>query len=174
MGSSSTHKKKSGQQSARQVIDSLLTHRINTLTELCRAERFAAAAETAEEAQAFQQPMTSAWDYYVSSNQMLTELRGLTPSYPFSGDVYAYAQELVRNDPKANRSWNFAWLVLQKIVDENLISTYAEIEANKPEMWTGMQPTSEQIQQLANCFMYEWSNAVQRMLQHWQVPPVWC
>ncbi|KAK4169622.1 hypothetical protein QBC43DRAFT_340274 [Cladorrhinum sp. PSN259] len=172
MGSSSAHKKKSGQQSARQIIESLLTHRINTLTELCRAERFAATASQ-DEAQAFQEPMTAAWNYYVSSNQMLTELHGLTPNYPFSNDIYTHAQQLVRNDPESNRSWNFAWLVLQKIVDDNLISSYAEMEASQPAMWDGAQPTAEQVQQLAACFVYEWSGAVQRMLQHWQVAPTW-
>ena len=95
-----------------------MTHRINTLTELCRVERLAAAPETAADAQAFQEPMTSAWTYYVTSNQMLTELVGLAPNYPVCAEMYTYAQDLVRNDPEANRSWNFAWLVLRKIVDE--------------------------------------------------------
>ena len=67
---------------------------------------------------AFQGPMTSAWDFYVSSNQMLTELRGLTRNYPFSGEVLAQAQALVRGDPDSNRSWNLAWLCLVKIRDE--------------------------------------------------------
>ncbi|CRK47436.1 hypothetical protein BN1723_020302, partial [Verticillium longisporum] len=61
--------------------------------------------------------MTAAWDYYVSSNQLLTELRGLTRAYPFSGDVVRDAHRLVRNDPDSNRSWNLAWLILVKIQD---------------------------------------------------------
>ena len=69
--------------------------------------------------------MTAAWAYYVSSNQMLSELRGLTPNYPFCGEILAHAQLLVRNDPESNRSWNLAWLCLVKIVDEyvSLISS---------------------------------------------------
>jgi len=62
--------------------------------------------------------MTAAWAYYVSSNQMLSELRGLTPNYPFCGDILSHAQGLVRNDPESNRSWNLAWLCLVKITDE--------------------------------------------------------
>ena len=62
--------------------------------------------------------MTAAWAYYVSSNQMLSELRGLTPNYPFCGEILAHAQLLVRNDPESNRSWNLAWLCLVKITDE--------------------------------------------------------
>lgn len=49
---------------------------------------------------------------------MLTELRGLTPSYPFCGDILIHAQNLVQNDPDSNRSWNYAWLCLNKIIDE--------------------------------------------------------
>ena len=66
--------------------------------------------------------MTAAWAYYVSSNQMLSELRGLTTSYPFCGDILQNAQVLVRNDPESNRSWNLAWLCLAKIVDEYAVS----------------------------------------------------
>ncbi len=62
--------------------------------------------------------MTAAWAYYVNSNQMLSELRGLTRSYPFCGDIVAEAQVRVRNDPESNRSWNLAWLCLMKIKDE--------------------------------------------------------
>jgi hypothetical protein len=62
--------------------------------------------------------MTAAWDYYVTSNQFLTELRGITRNYPFSGDVVAEAQRRVRADPDSNRSWNLAWLCLMKIRDE--------------------------------------------------------
>ena len=107
------------QTSVQQLIDSLVTHRVNTLTELCRIERIAASSETSEaDARAFQGPMTAAWDYYVNSNQFLTELRGITRNYPFSGDVVAEAQRRVRGDPDSNRSWNLAWLCLMKVRDE--------------------------------------------------------
>lgn len=111
------------QQSVRQLIESLQTHRVNTLTELCRIERVAAACENEEDTQAFQGPMTAAWDYYVTSNQMLSELRGLTRNYPFCGDIVTDAQIRVRNDPDSNRSWNLAWLCLVKINDEYVLTT---------------------------------------------------
>lgn len=96
----------------------------------------AAQCETEEDARAFQGPMTAAWAYYVSSNQMLSELRGLTTSYPFCGDILQSAQVLVRNDPESNRSWNLAWLCLAKIIDE-----YAVPSLLLPEMKTDMVPT---------------------------------
>lgn len=105
----------------RTLIDSLRTHRVNTLTELCRIERVAAACESEEDARAFQEPMTTAWQYYVNSNQMLSELRGLTTQYPFCGDIVTEARYLVDNDPESNRSWNYAWLVLNKIRDEYVL-----------------------------------------------------
>jgi hypothetical protein len=78
----------------------------------------AAACESEQDALAFQEPMTAAWSYYVSSNQMLSELRGLTPNYPFCGDILTRAQVQVRSDPESNRSWNLAWLCLVKMNDE--------------------------------------------------------
>lgn len=100
------------------MIESLQSHTVNTLTELVRIERTAAQCEDESDAAAFQGPITEAWSYYVHSNQFLSELRGLTKSYPFSGDVVADAQVRVRNDPESNRSWNMAWLCLRKMVDE--------------------------------------------------------
>jgi len=103
------------------MIESLDTHRVNTLTELCRIERVAAACESEEDTRAFQGPMTAAWDYYVSSNQMLSELRGLTKDYPFCGEIVSDALIRVRNDPDSNRSWNLAWLCLVKIQQEYVV-----------------------------------------------------
>lgn len=100
------------------MIESLQSHSVNTLTELVRIERVAATCEDENDAVAFQGPMTEAWNYYVSSNQLLTELRGLTRNYPFCGDILVDGQMRVRNDPASNRSWNLAWLCLQRIVDE--------------------------------------------------------
>lgn len=62
--------------------------------------------------------MTSAWTYYVTSNNFLNELRGLTRSYPFSSALLNDARWRVENDPESNRSWNLAWLCLSVIVDE--------------------------------------------------------
>jgi hypothetical protein len=100
-----------------QLIESLNTHRVNTLTGLCRIEKVAAAASD-QDALAFQQPMTAAWRYYVTSNNLLNELRGLTRDYPFSCNCLDNAKWGVEKDPKSNRSWNYAWLVLVKMRDE--------------------------------------------------------
>ncbi|GKT62859.1 hypothetical protein ColTof4_01523 [Colletotrichum tofieldiae] len=179
-GSSSHHRSsKSGkkpravQRSIQQLIESLETHRVNTLTELCRIERVAATCENEEDALAFQGPMTSAWDYYVNSNQFLTELRGLTRSYPLCSDILYDAHVRVRNDPNSNKSWNLAWLCLMKIQEDDLVSGYAALEAAKPEMWGGREPSPEEAAQLGACFQYEWNKAVDTMLRHWSIPPTW-
>ena len=91
---------------------------MNTLTELCRIERAAALCENEDDAQAFQAPMTAAWEHYVHSHQFLSELRGLTANYPFCAELVADATARVRNDPDSNRSWNLAWLCLVKISEE--------------------------------------------------------
>lgn len=106
------------QRPIRRMIESLESHSVNTLTELVRIERVAASCDDESDAVAFQGPMTEAWNFYVSSNQFLTELRGLTRNYPFCGDILTDAQTRVRSDPESNRSWNMAWLCLQKIVNE--------------------------------------------------------
>jgi hypothetical protein len=94
------------------MIESLQTHKVNTLTELCRIERVAASCDNVEEAQAFQEPMAMAWDYYVNSNQLLLELRGLSRNYPVQSSLIEEARLLVQNDPNSSRSWNLAWLCL--------------------------------------------------------------
>lgn len=71
----------------RKLIKSLESHTINTMTEIVRIEQVAATCDDENDAAAFQRPMTEAWSYYVHSNQFLTELRGLTRNYPFSGSV---------------------------------------------------------------------------------------
>lgn len=62
--------------------------------------------------------MTAAWTYYVSSNSLLIELRGLTRNYPFSSYCIDEAKRRVYADPASNKSWNLCWLVLKKIKDE--------------------------------------------------------
>ncbi|KDN65355.1 hypothetical protein CSUB01_08377 [Colletotrichum sublineola] len=171
--SKSSKKPKAVQRSVQQLIDSLETHRVNTLTELCRIERVAATCENEEDALAFQGPMTSAWDYYVNSNQFLTELRGLTRSYPMCGDIIYDAHARVRNDPNSNKSWNLAWLCLVKIQEDDLVSGYAALEASKSEMWGGREPSPDEAAQLGACFEYEWNKAVDTMLRHWSIPPTW-
>ena len=94
-----------------QLIHSLRTHRIRTLTELRRIERLFAQFDEAE----FCEPMTSAWAHYVNSNNLLSELRGLTRNYPFSSKLLDEAKWMVIEDPASQRSWNYCWLVLTKI-----------------------------------------------------------
>lgn len=55
----------------------------------------------------------------------------------------------------------------------NLVATYAAIEAMRPEMWGGREPSPEEADQLAQCFEFEWNNAVNTMLRHWSVTPTW-
>ncbi|POR37648.1 Uncharacterized protein TPAR_02152 [Tolypocladium paradoxum] len=156
-----------------ELIECLTTHRVNTLTELCRIERVAASCERVADARAFQKPMTAAWAHYVTSHQLLTELRGLTKSYPFSGDVVREAYRRVRGDPNSNRSWNLAWLCLTTMRDDGLVAAYAAVEAARPEMWAAMQPSAEDVVKLTACFEHEWNEAVDTMLRHWQHPPTW-
>ncbi len=159
--------------SVTKLIDSLSTHRINTLTELCRIERIAATCEDEVDARAFQRPITAAWTHYVASHQFLTELRGLTRDYPFCSEIVSEALGRVRSDPRSNRSWNLAWLCLVKMRDDGLVATYATWEAAKPEMWGDETPTSDQLVQLATCFETSWMTAIVTMLRHWSISPTW-
>jgi hypothetical protein len=52
-----------------------------------------------------------------------------------------------------------------------MIQAYAASEAAKPEMWGGRVPDSLEARQLADCFEYEWTEALEQMLRHWQSPP---
>ncbi|CZR51700.1 uncharacterized protein PAC_01577 [Phialocephala subalpina] len=169
-GHSSSSSRRRTTQSVTDLIESLNTHRVNTMTELCRIERVAATASE-EDQLAFQGPMTTAWTYYVTSNQLLNELRGLTRDYPFCSDMLDDAKWRVSNDPESNRSWNYAWLVLVKMRDDQMIETYAASEAAKPDMWGGRIPEAEEAEQLAACFAYEWNRALEQMLRHWDTPP---
>ncbi|CAK7228638.1 hypothetical protein SBRCBS47491_006974 [Sporothrix bragantina] len=168
------------QKTIQQLIDALVTHRVNTLTELRRIEQVAASCENEDDARRFQEPMTAAWLHYVNSNQFLSELRGLTPDYPFSSDLLADAHQRVVTDPLSNRSWNLAWLCLCKIRDDGLLPLYAVAEANKQDMWgydpeTGEPyiPAAEEVARLTQCFEYEWTQAVTTLLRHWATPPTW-
>lgn len=96
------------------LIQSLRTHRVNTLIELRRIEKVFAALSSAD----VTEPMTSAWAHYVNSNNLLSELRGLTKSYPFSAECLDEAKWMVIADPESVQSWNYCWLVLQKIKNQ--------------------------------------------------------
>lgn len=52
-----------------------------------------------------------------------------------------------------------------------MIEAYATSEAAKPEMWGGRLPEAEEAAQLADCFTYEWQEALNTMLRHWETPP---
>ncbi|KAJ4150280.1 hypothetical protein LMH87_011037 [Akanthomyces muscarius] len=159
-----------------QLLDTLRHQRVNTITELCRIERAAAACTRPDDARAFQAPMTQAWVRYVTGHQLLSELRGLTRGYPFSAELVREAYARVRADPRSNRSWNLAWLCLVRIRDDDdgLIAAYAVAEASKPGMWGGLVPREEDVLKLSGCFSREWTLAVSVMLKHWPVAPTWC
>jgi len=150
------------------LINALETHQINTLQELRRAEQLLASIGTPD----VTGPMTRAWSYYVNSNMLLTELRGLTQNYPFSSHALDEAKRRVYADPSSNRSWNFCWLVLTKIQTDQLIPYYAAHQASQPEMWGNHAPTRQSIQQLAGAFSNEWTWAVDEMLRNWEQSPV--
>lgn len=97
-----------------QLIRSLRTHRVNTLTELRRIEKLFASNDSADVTEA----MTTAWAHYVNSNNLLSELRGMTKNYPFSSECLDEAKWQVIGDPSSDRSWNYCWLILTKIKNE--------------------------------------------------------
>ncbi|KAI9880961.1 MAG: hypothetical protein M1830_009455 [Pleopsidium flavum] len=150
-----------------QLIHSLRTHRVNTLTELRRIEKVFAYVDSAE----VTEPMTSAWAHYVNSNNLLSELRGLTRNYPFSSECLDEAKWLVIGDPASTRSWNYCWLVLTKIQNQRLIQKHAHSLAAQPAMWGGRAPTASGIDQLATACVNEWNRALRQMLRHWDSPP---
>ena len=109
------HSLRSNPQAEKQtLIHSLRTHQINTLTELRRVEKQFAYLDDGD----VTEPMTTAWTHYVTSNNLLSELRGLTRNYPFSSECLDDAKWQVAADPSSVRSWNYCWLVLAKVHDE--------------------------------------------------------
>ncbi|OJD17250.1 hypothetical protein AJ78_02632 [Emergomyces pasteurianus Ep9510] len=150
------------------LINALLTHRINTITELRSAERALIQCGPA----GVIEPLSEAWLYYVHSNNLLSELRSLTQSYPFSSECLDDAKILAVSDPKSSRSWNYCWIVLFKIQEQQLIPKHARDTAANPVMWGGRAPTVTEIEQLSNACTAEWTTAVQQMLRHWERPPI--
>ncbi|KAM3560191.1 hypothetical protein MY1884_003065 [Beauveria asiatica] len=157
----------------RHLLDTLMHQRIDTMTELCRIERAAAACARPDDARAFQGPMTRAWVRYVVGRRLLVELRGLTPGFPVCAELVDEAHRRVRADPASNRSWNLAWLCLVRIRDDSLVAAYAVVEASKPCMWGGLPPSDEDVFRLSACFEREWTLAVAILLRHWPVAPAW-
>ncbi|PGG96726.1 hypothetical protein GX51_07680 [Blastomyces parvus] len=152
----------------KELIDALLTHRINTITELRRAERTLIGQDCTEATE----PLSQAWLYYVNSNNLLSELRSLTKNYPFSSECLDDAKVLTFSDPKSVRSWNFCWLVLSKMQEQQLIPKHARDIAANPVMWGGRAPTLTEVEQLSDACTAEWTMAAQRMLRHWEQPPI--
>ncbi|BDD61729.1 hypothetical protein MPDQ_001493 [Monascus purpureus] len=150
-----------------QLIDSLQKHKVNTITELRRIERILAQSASHD----VTGPMTSAWLHYVNSNNLISELRGLTRSYPFSSQCLDEAKWMVIGDPASSRSWNYCWLVLMKIKNMNLIPKHARALASNPDMWGGSIPSADNINKLADSCTKEWTRAVNQMLRHWESPP---
>ncbi|ETN40772.1 uncharacterized protein HMPREF1541_05052 [Cyphellophora europaea CBS 101466] len=150
-----------------QLIQSLRTHRVNTITELRRIEKIFAYLDSAE----VTEPMTSAWRHYVNSNNLLNELRGLTKRIPFSSECLDEAKQLVVNDPNSVRSWNFCWLVLVKMERENLVAKHARVLAAKPHTWGGKKPTKAEFDRLVEATKTEWTTALRQMLKHWDGKP---
>jgi hypothetical protein len=52
-----------------------------------------------------------------------------------------------------------------------MIEAWAASEAADPHMWGGEVPDPSDADQLAACFAYEWQQAVDTMLRHWETPP---
>ncbi|ORX97863.1 hypothetical protein BCR34DRAFT_628508 [Clohesyomyces aquaticus] len=149
------------------MIHALRSRHVNTLVELRRVEKAFALLGSPD----VTEPMTAAWSYYVNSHSLLTELRSLTKNYPFSSECLEEAKRRVFSDPQSNRSWNFCWLVLSKIQNDQLIPYYAQYQAGLPTMWGNRTPSAAEISQLSNAFVAEWNWAVGQMLRHWDQPP---
>ncbi|OJJ43851.1 hypothetical protein ASPZODRAFT_19153 [Penicilliopsis zonata CBS 506.65] len=150
------------------LIGVLQSHRVKTLRDIRHIERILMQNTTPEAIEA----MADAWTYYVQSNNLLSELRGQTKNYPFSSECLDEAKTLVLEDPNRARSWNPCWLVLTKIAESNLIAKHAHDLASRPAMWGIITPLEANVQQLERACMEEWTSAVQRMLRHWEVPPL--
>ncbi|KAJ4335045.1 hypothetical protein N0V87_006435 [Didymella glomerata] len=138
-----------------ETILALQQHRINTLPSLRRVELAFAALNTPDVAE----PMTAAWTYYVSSHGLLTELRALTRSCPFSSHCVEEAKRRVYANPESNCSWNLAWLVLRKIKDDQLVAYYAQYQAAQPASWGGRTPKEEQAKDFSDKLQREWKGA---------------
>lgn len=184
------------QKSIGDLVESLNSSRLRTLSDLRRIERVAMTS-TPDAAAALHAPLTAAWTRYVTSNQLLLELRGMTRNYPLCSEIIHEAHTRALGGPLAGRSWNLAWLILQEMREEyvppeqptpqckqpsyegvadrrsGLITCFAVVEAQKPEMWAGRRPSSDEMAQLAACFEAEWGYAVNTMLRTWTVPPTW-
>ncbi|KAI5801152.1 hypothetical protein EDC01DRAFT_612492 [Geopyxis carbonaria] len=152
-----------------QMVQTIQQRRVNTIRDLRRIERTLSGLDAFTHY--YMQPMTDAWSHYVNSNNFLNELRELTRQYPFSSEMLENAKVRVFNDAESRRSWNFAWLLLSKIKSEGMVQEYATRTAHQPEMWGGLLPDAHNAAELARVLTAEWTQAVDKLLRHWQTPP---
>ncbi|KAL9635393.1 MAG: hypothetical protein Q9164_003484 [Protoblastenia rupestris] len=140
------------------MLHSLRTHRVNTLTELRRIEK----SLTSDDSTDVTEAMTAAWAHYVNSNNLLSELRGMTKNYPFSSECLDEAKWQVIGDPeKRVSSTLFKPLqVSLRLEDWSLIEKHARILAIKPAMWGGKNPNASGVEKLANACIAEWTRAL--------------
>ncbi|KAI4123766.1 MAG: hypothetical protein LQ338_005115 [Usnochroma carphineum] len=141
------------------LIRSLRSHTINTLPELRRIERIFSALNAPDTAE----PMKNAWIYFVDSNSLLNELRGLTRNYPFSSECLDEAKARVSR----GGGGNLCWRVLKFVRDQSLIPRHARLLAAKPAMWGGKAPSAADVEQLAAACTNEWTRALTTLLRHW-------
>jgi hypothetical protein len=59
------------------------------------------------------------------------------------------------------------------VAGSGMVADYAKTESVRPEMWGEYQPEQSETDQLAQCFEYEWTQALSTMMRHWAVPPTW-
>lgn len=62
-----------------------------------------------------------------------------------------------------------SWLT--PIIHRSLIKKHARQLAAKPTMWGGRNPTSANVEKLANACIDEWTRALSQMLRQWDSPP---
>ncbi|QKX57139.1 uncharacterized protein TRUGW13939_04247 [Talaromyces rugulosus] len=162
-------------QDVKTLLTLLRTPRVNTLTELRRIERNLIPAKinpsldnNSTIPNEIVEPLASAWLNYVYSNNLLSELRNLTRSCMFSSELLDEAKMLVTADPDSGQSWNFAWLVLNKIENEELIDKHARDLSTNPDMWGGRSPAADEAKMLEDKCKQEWTWAVRQMLRNWE------
>lgn len=55
---------------------------------------------------------------------------------------------------------------IRQLIPKNALQLAAE-----PDMWGDDPPSEENIQQLADTLIAEWTRALRHMLRHWETPP---
>ena len=89
-----------------------------------------------------------------------------------SSELLDEAKCLVHHDHASNRSWNYCWLVLEKIEAEGIIESFAAVHASRPEMWGDSSPSSESVEMLSRELALEWNAALAQLLRYWGPAPL--